>query len=165
VASHANPDFFADFQGVLIGMGLYMIDKTFCKPQPIDSHSSTPESPPHKRMRPPSETSSGGTTPVNVHNGTGYAGNGTEDVSWMPPLGAEELMSRHQVRRLLLKPRPRLISPPPKSCDKSRRTYQISTDKADPAFPTLWSILPLSPTSDGRVHSSMISYEMSLCST
>jgi hypothetical protein len=142
-----------------------MIDKTFCKPQTIDSHSSTPKSPPHKRMRPPSETSSGGSTPTNVHNGTGYAGSGMEDVSWEPSVSPEELTTRHLVRRLLLKPRPRLISPPPKSCDKSRRTYQILTDKADLAFPILWSTLPLSPTYDERVHSSMISYETSLCST
>jgi hypothetical protein len=146
-------------------MGLYMIDKTFCQPRFTDYGSSSPKSPPHKRMRPPSETSSGGTTPTNVHNGTGYAGSGMEDVSWEPSVSPEELTSRHPVRRLLSKPRQRLISPPPKSCDKSRHTYQTSTDQADLAFPTLWSILPPSPTYDGRVHLSMISYKTSLCST
>jgi hypothetical protein len=146
-------------------MGLYMIDKTFCQPRSTDYDSSSPKSPPHKRMRPSSETSSGGTTPVNVHNGTGYAGSGMEDVGWKSLVGPEKLMSRHPVRRLLLKLRLRLISPPPKSCDKSRRTYQILTDKADLAFPTLWSTLPPSHTYDGRVQSSTISYETSLCWT
>ena len=146
-------------------MGLYMIDKTFCQTRSADSHSSESKSPPHKRMRPPSETSSGASTPMNVNNGTGYAGGLSEDVSWKPVVSPEELMSRHRVRRLLLKLRPRSISPPPKSFDKSRRTYLISTEKADLVFPTLWSILPLSPTSDGRVRSSMIFYETSLCST
>jgi len=145
-------------------MGLYVIDKTFCSPQPADSHSSTSKSPPHKRMRPPSETSSGASTPMHVNNGTGYAGGRSEDVSWKP-LVSPELMSRHRVRRLLLKPRLKSISPLPKSFDKCRRTYRISTEKVDHAFPTLWSIRPPSPTSDGRVHSSMISYETSLCST
>ena len=61
-----------------------MIDKTFCQTRSADSHSSESKSPPHKRMRPPSETSSGASTPMHVNNGTGYAGGRSEDVSWKP---------------------------------------------------------------------------------
>jgi len=71
---------YADLQGVLIRMGLYMIDQTFCRPASDASPAATPDSPPHKRLRQQSETSSGASTPTGAGRGIGYAGHGEEDV-------------------------------------------------------------------------------------
>jgi hypothetical protein len=69
----------ADSQGVLIGMGLYMIDQTFCGPASDATPATTPNSPPHKRLRQQSMDSDVSDPPA-ASRGTGYAGHGIEDV-------------------------------------------------------------------------------------
>jgi len=62
----------------MIGMGLFMIEKTFST-APVVPDSRDSGSPPHKRiMMARSESPTDGLT--GGRNGTGYAGSGTEDV-------------------------------------------------------------------------------------
>jgi hypothetical protein len=69
-------------------MGLYMIDQTFRAPLFMENQAGSPVSPPRKRPRQtpimplgPSAFDTGGKGPS---KGTGYAGNGEEDVGRTP---------------------------------------------------------------------------------
>jgi hypothetical protein len=94
----------ADDRGVLIGMGLHMIEKTFRGPAALATDAAPTKSPPYKRMKPFDIETYSGTTTLNVvktNNGTGYAGNGVEDVSDIRHVETRELTCRLLARRQL----------------------------------------------------------------